>query len=404
MLEVVMKTLTVILLFSTFLVTMAFGEGNLPAPTGNYAVGTTRLAFTDSSRGELFTKDPDDLRDVTVTAWYPADVSQSAEANELTLPYFEYEEEFLTRYGYLAALAGTQSNSIKDAPVSERQTAYPLILFSHGWGEHAGQSTILMEELASHGYVVFSLAHHYDAKFWAYPNGRLGYFDMTSPRMQQIVAEQSQPGMMERFNAMFTTRGVAAQESLFRQTIEAMPTMLLETPRMWAKDISFVVDELQDLNASEGPFKDRLDLDRLGVMGMSMGGAAAGQACVEDSRIRAGINADGGLLGDLPDTTIARPFMFMGSQRFIEYEEVFAKHMAGDAYTLIFAEADHYDFTDLTLLLREHPMIGTVDGQVMLQIVNAYTLAFFDMYLKGEESELLLGKTTPYPEANFQVH
>jgi predicted dienelactone hydrolase len=402
-----MNRVTILMLILILLLAVgakAAGGNMLPEPTGEYGIGVTRLAFTDSTRAEPFTEDPNDHRDVTVTVWYPAEAGQGEEGKGARMPYYEYEDEVLRRFNYLATLAGLKTNSVKDAPLSYKQATYPVVLFNHGWGEHPGQSTILMEELASHGYVVFSLAHHYEAKFWIYPDGRFGFFDMTSKRMQQIMAEQSQPGMMDLFNSMFTTRGVEAQEALFRQTVDFMPTMLLESPRLWAEDIRFIIDELETLNTSEGPFKGRLDLDRIGVMGMSMGGAAAGQACVEDARIKAGINADGGLLGDLPDTTTAQPFMFMGSKRFIGYDEVFARHMTGDGYTLTVPEADHYDYTDLTLLLREHQMIGTIDGSLMLEIVNAYTLAFFDTYLKGQESELLQGKRAPYPEVIFLVH
>jgi hypothetical protein len=281
---------------------------------------------------------------------------------------------------------------------------YPVLLFNHGWGEHAAQNTVLMEELASHGYIVFSLAHHYEAKYWEYPDGRLGYLDLGSPRFQKLMGEQSRPEMMGLFQEMFTTRGVAAQESLFRRTVEAMPTFLGEGPRIWAEDIKFIIDELDSLNHLEGRFEGKLDLEKLGVMGMSMGGIAAGQACIGEDRIKAGMNIDGGLLGDLADTTVAQPMFYMGSKRFIGYDQLFADHGTGDAYTLTIADADHYDFTDFTLLHREHPMIGSVDGRQMLKILNDYTLAFLDFYLKGQESDLLSGKNQPYPEVDFRVH
>jgi hypothetical protein len=227
---------------------------------------------------------------------------------------------------------------------------------------------------------------------------------MSSPRFQQIMAEQSNPEMMELFQSMFTTTDPAAQETLFRKTVEAMPTFLGEGPRMWARDIIFVMDELDSLNGGEGSFAGKLDLERLGVMGMSMGGAAAGQACIGEERIRAAMNVDGGLLGDLVDAVLTTPVMYVGSRRFIGYDKVFADRVDADAYTLTIGDADHYDFTDFTLLHRQHMMIGTVDGLRMLAIMNAYTLAFFDFYLKGTESDLLSGKSKPFAEVDFHVH
>ena len=372
----------------------------LPEPTGPYAVGTTHLVFVDETRPELFTDDPDDHREMTVRAWYPG----APEEGAATAPYYEDSEEIVNIYSYPTALIGLDTNSKLDIPVSPRKDMYPVVVFNHGWGEHAAQNTVLMEELASHGYAVFSIAHHYEAKYWAYPDGRIGYLDVGSSRFQRLMGEQNRPDMMEMFQSMFTTRGVAAQESLFRKTVEVMPTFLGEGTRMWAEDIHFAIDVLDSLNASDERFGGKLDLEKLGVMGMSLGGSAAGQACLGDSRIVAAMNIDGGLLGDLADTVVTQPMMYMGSRRAIDYDDVFAKHAAGDVYTLTIRDAYHYDFTDFTLLHREHPMIGTVDGRRMLDILNGYTLAFFDFYLKGKESDLLSGKSMPYPEVDFRGH
>ena len=49
-------------------------------------------------------------------------------------------------------------------------------------------------------------------------------------------------------------------------------------------------------------------------------------------------------------------------------------------------------------------MIGTVDGELMLKIVNDYTLAFFDLYLKDKKSDLLSGEKRPYAEVDFRVY
>jgi hypothetical protein len=136
---------------------------------------------------------------------------------------------------------------------------------------------------------------------------------------------------------------------------------------------------------------------------MSMGGIAAGQVCIQDGRIKACINTDGGLFGDLMDNTLSVPVMFMGSKRFVGYEEVFALSSDGDVYIMIVRDSDHYDFTDFTLLHRQHMLMGTVDGSRMLRVVNAYTLAFFDRYLRGLEQELLETVPSPYPEVDFRA-
>jgi predicted dienelactone hydrolase len=179
--------------------------------------------------------------------------------------------------------------------------------------------------------------------------------------------------------------------------------MLVGSPRLWAEDISFLIGELDSLNRHDARFGGKLDLDRLGVMGMSMGGIAASQACIDDMRIKAAINVDGGLFGDLPTSVVSQPTMFMGSKRFVGYDSVFANHVKADTYVVTVGDAEHYDFSDFTVLHRKHPMIGTVDGLEMIRILNAYTLAFFDRYLKNKDSDLLTGAAEPYAEVKFRA-
>jgi hypothetical protein len=46
---------------------------------------------------------------------------------------------------------------------------------------------------------------------------------------------------------------------------------------------------------------------------------------------------------------------------------------------------------------------GPIDGYRMVKIINAYTLAFFNEYLKGEMSPLLDGPSLDYPEVIIRI-
>jgi hypothetical protein len=48
------------------------------------------------------------------------------------------------------------------------------------------------------------------------------------------------------------------------------------------------------------------------------------------------------------------------------------------------------------------PLIGTIDGYRMLEILNDYTHAFFDKYLRGIESPLLSEPSSEYPEVKLR--
>lgn len=65
----------------------------------------------------------------------------------------------------------------------------------------------------------------------------------------------------------------------------------------WVQDIQFVADSLGDLQTPIARFPEMLDLGRMGVIGMSFGGAAAGEFCKIDSRCKAAANLDGTQFG-----------------------------------------------------------------------------------------------------------
>ena len=46
--------------------------------------------------------------------------------------------------------------------------------------------------------------------------------------------------------------------------------------------------------------------------------------------------------------------------------------------------------------------LGDATGLEAVEALNAYLLAFFDTYLKGERSPLLDGPSADYPDVRFQ--
>jgi predicted dienelactone hydrolase len=358
----------------------------LPNPTGPYAVGTRYLHFRDDSRPKPFTEAADDVRQLAVQAWYPTDEKGGTPA-----PYLP-PTELLPAW-----VRDVKTHALLNAPLARRGAPYPVVVFSHGWGEYAAQNTVLMEELASHGYAVFAVSHPYESKFWLGPSGNLMQVDMQSAELQARLKEQSNPEVLSLFSKMKAASTDEEREAVLRRTVELLPKMLTESSRLWSQDISFVIGEVVRMAAGEGAFAGRLDASRIGVVGMSLGGIAAGDVCLRDARCRAGVNLDGGPYAQLDDT-IGRPFLFMSSERYRGYDRVFLSHTAGPSYAVVVRGSDHYNYTDLCLLDPPHAMVGDIQPARMLAIVNAYVLAFLDRYLKGQQSPLLRGPSPDYPE------
>ncbi len=107
-----------------------------PDTYGLWEVGHTSFTVFDSSR---------DNRRLLVDAWYPVDDE-------------DVRGGLLSSYPLLGPLGLTAEIAMLGKPVSH-ETGRKLIIFSHGYGGPNTQSTPLMENLASHGFIVASPAH-----------------------------------------------------------------------------------------------------------------------------------------------------------------------------------------------------------------------------------------------------
>jgi hypothetical protein len=373
----------------------------LPKPTGKHFVGVTYLSFTDVNRKELFDNNQKSNREITVKAWYPSDNKSNPE------PYFlKAEVEFAMKYLQFPEIyKDLKTNSSRDVPVSSKENKYPILIFSHGWGEHYSQNSILMEELASHGYIVFSISHHYECKFSSFPDGRFIYIDMNSLRLQKSMREMYSPKVMELMQKMYQASNDEERMQVFAEMNKALPT-LTESPKYWAEDISFFIDQLEHINNEDKIFKTKLNLDRIGVFGMSMGGIASSEISLSDKRIKACVNIDGGLNGSTLEKEIQTPTMFLNSKRFLGYGKVFTGRSKVDCYSLSVKDSDHYNLSDYSLY--PVPMVkfllGSIDGEKTIEIMNAIVPAFFDKYLMGRNDIDLIKQAKVFPEIEIATN
>jgi hypothetical protein len=397
-----MKCIFILLLSGLLSNTIQGQTEALPRPTGKHLVGITYLSFIDDNRKELFDNNQESNREITVKVWYPSDNESNPE------PYFlDAESEFAMKYlQFPEIFKNLRTNSSRDVPMSSKENKYPILIFSHGFGEHYSQNTILMEELASHGYILFSISHHYECKFSSFPDGRLIYLDMNSQRFQKIMQEQQNPKAMELLQKMYNASNDEERMQVLLETSNALPTILTESPKYWAEDISFFMDQLESMNNENKILKDKLNLDRIGVFGMSLGGIATSEICLNDNRIKAGINIDGGLYGTLLNVKHQTHFMFLNSKRFLGYGKIFIGESTVDCYSLSVKDSDHYNFSDYSVypVPSVSFLLGTIDGEKTIEIMNVIVLAFFDKYLKENNDINLIEQAKKYPEIEIATN
>jgi predicted dienelactone hydrolase len=344
----------------------------LPEPTGPHLLGTTKLHLVDRTRPETFTPTPDDHRELMVQVWYPAKLEPGARPAPLV-------EHMPFPFSYLSLV---RTHAYLDAPVSDAQASYPVLIFSHGHVGFVEQNLTQMEDLASHGYVVCSIAHTYHAIATVFPDGRV------------IPADSALANDFLKGNS--PTQDVYAEHL-----------------RIWTDDTLFLIDELERIQAGgrESMLVGKLDMVRLGIFGQSFGGVTAMQVCAIDDRCQAGISLDAGLPRDYSgrtmDSSLKQPFMFMLNEGRAYYMHTALGAVENTAYGVTVRGATHFDFTDLFLyspVLKFTKAFGPINGYRMIKIVNDYVLAFFDKHLKGEMSPLLDGPSADYPDVEFQSH
>jgi len=385
----------------------------LPKPSGPYSVGTRNLYFIDSDRPESFTPDPNDHREVCARVWYPAEKPIGGKP----VSYAENAKErgrILTRHIPIPSfifnhLSLVETHSYRDAKVLKGNQLFPIVIFSHAYWGGILQNTVLMEELASHGYIAISIGHAHETPYFVESDGSMRAFDPFNEEYQLRSAERKAAKHIE--HKIVQTQNRQELDMLFRAICAQRPKSI-ESVRIWATDISFTIDELEKMDSDNGMFAGRLDTDRIGVLGHSMGGTASGQVCLTDQRCKAGINMDGMQLGDMIERNLSCPFMFMHHDntgaRNKMLNRIFFEQSEGPAYLVLIRGTRHMNFSDFSLyghasLARLTDVAGKIGGKRCIRILNDYVLAFFNKHLKGQDSDLLDGSSPEYPEVEIDI-
>jgi hypothetical protein len=401
---------------------------SLPEPSGPYAVGTFEYSIADDSRKERYA--PTRNRELYVEVWYPAEKSASAAFPVRTLFQELYEGDYTQQSFLFGYLRHIPTHSHVHAPVAAPDPGpFPVLLFNHALElGFTSQNQLLMEHLASHGYVIVSIAHPYQsAKVNLGSAGtvsRVGQLpsDLDLPRAELYrgvvgtIYEASHDldeisavkgvlspladqyfALSERDRGAFLSDAVAMKEfDAYRHFIseELLEDYFLydyfaenSLHQYWVEDVQFIADTLHEWQAPVAGFAEAIDTAGFGVFGMSYGGGAAGEFCKIDNRCKAGANLDGTQFGRNWNRAVAAPFLML-------YHE---EHQGGNDFAYLppthefwdygVKGATHFDFTDFTYvwpLFKTLGFTGPINGMRMIDITNTVVLNFFDHGLKGK--------------------
>ena len=340
----------------------------LVEPWGEHAVGVTSAVVIDSSRSVTTDDGKSMHRPILIRTWYPA----SFEGEQPATRRYMHPDVADAWRGTLPVPAGWQesvtTNAVEDALPAQGSVARPVLLFSHGLSWPVGNYQILLEQLASRGWVVVGISHPGEEVLTRLPDGTRISFSGADWEND----EQRARVLMDKVDEMVRDAGVVLDR--------------LHGP----------TDE-ERVAARIG----RLDLERgVGYAGHSLGGAAAAWTLQRDDRVTAAATWEGQVYrdGDRP-LEVTGPLMYLvgGANR----AELAGHQFRGagpdrPVYEVVIRGAWHASPSDLLYIYERYAPRDwherhrrEISAARVNQITADYLHAFFTRHLLGGEAELL---------------
>ena len=183
------------------------------------------------------------------------------------------------------------------------------------------------------------------------------------------------------------------------------------------QDLVFLLETLKQNQFDDGtlnPFKNKIDFEKVGAMGHSMGGGTTYVAMLKNSEVKAGVALDGwffGLLDEDAKTNTKKPFLHLGQEQFLDMEiegdinfskdgkrnfEIYNTILETneESYGVYIKNSLHYSFTDMKLIYNQGaplslPLdsLGEVDKKIVDNVLDKTILEFFDYVFKNTPFE-----------------
>ncbi|GMA98927.1 hypothetical protein [Pelosinus sp. IPA-1] len=345
----------------------------LPAVTGPYGVGTVVLPMVDSGRPGVYADGTSSKhREFMTQIWYPANKGVDG-------PKSTYMDEATAEYMLKGvSIPGVDKNirfQIKTYGVIGAQAAagnerFPVLIFSPGWGMNYSVYQSILEDLASHGYIVVGVNSPNSAGITVFPDGH--------------------------YHVMPTINEKEEEEYLSNHFQEI------------TDDLRFVVKRLPLIDSNPSlPLAGRIDFGRVGALGHSYGGAAAVEAGIESLWLGAVVNLDGSLWGEDYKKAISKPMMMVCSDREDVTMQTIWANLPKRSYQVWVKGMDHMSFSDLMLItkamgqsLATNP--NPIDPLRGIQISRDLVRTFFDTNLKHANSNQMDKISREYQEVKIE--
>jgi predicted dienelactone hydrolase len=394
-------------------------------PDGKYDVGVIRAEFVDGSR-RLDASDPaSGARRLPAIVWYPAAGRAVGGATYLEGDAAAVRVPAIARnFGYavedLHTLTTQRLNVRAGAAPARLSRGFPIVVFSHGFFLYPEQNSVLAVRLASHGYIVVSIAHPGDAADVRLEDGHIA--------ATRLAGLGDDPRFAAALKALAGGTDLATSREALTSYAEAFPaTRLGRSFAEWRDDTLAVAKAIVDGNEPR-VLRDVLraaDRKRLAFAGMSFGGATSATTCKLVDACRAAVNLDGQNFDpELFDRPVGRPFLLLLSDwtRYslfegqpkaadfspndLAYESWSGAGQGHDVIRVRLEGIRHMGFTDLVALLdgpKRVERVGEINGDEALSAIGDLVLAFLDAQLRNGDAASIDRAIERHPELKRHV-
>ena len=277
-----------------------------------------------------------------------------------------------------------RSNALVKAPVNKEKAQYPVLLYLTGLYGHRCISTFQIQELVSQGYIVVGIDCPMAVALATFADGN------TLKSLPRTLIDPMLNESLTEENPLLNYNGKTFEGGLIAY---------------FAKDVSRVIDFLTTLNTNDPNhlLYNKLNLDKLGAFGVSLGGIIVSEASWKDPRIKANLIMESRIPQKIaqtglcvPTMVITRPAEAMRTERersggwtesdiqeHLSTMENLCKNTAESEFIQI-PDIFHVDFTDAPLWVPFPHLLG-FSGKTPIEEthhkLNELTLNFFAKHL-----------------------
>lgn len=277
-----------------------------------------------------------------------------------------------------------------------KESSFPLVLFSHGAFGYYQSNTSTYMELASQGYVVISLDHPYHSFFTMDTEGKTITVNPNFLQEVMYINEDTTPEEEIFVSSKWLTIRTADMNFVLDTVKRAKE--LTECKAEWFVDSEETRIKIVNILRMT-------DIEKIGLMGHSLGGAASVTVGRQREDVGAVIDLDGTMLGEQLsyengcyqhyEEAYPTPLLSVDNEEHYAQgdmiEALYVNNVvlenAMDATHTYFSGSGHMNFTDLPLfspVLASLLGTGTIDETECVIMMNEMVLQYFDYYLKGK--------------------